>query len=223
MREVEAAEAAGKPLVVEVAAFDFDGTLTRRDTLLPYLRRSLGWPRFLLALLRSSPWLAAYACRLTSNHRAKARLLQASLGGRSAAQIERWSADFVAQYLPRQWQEETLARLHWHQQQGHGCVIVSASPGIYLHGVGDALHMDAVLCTELEIRDGTLTGRMATRNCHGEEKVLRLQAWLAGRGVSVASVVLHAYGDSRGDVPLLNLADYAHYQGQPWVRPPAGK
>jgi phosphatidylglycerophosphatase C len=202
---------------VEIAAFDFDGTLTRRDTLLPYLLGSLGWPRFLLALLRSSPWLAAYACRLISNHRAKARLLQVSLGGRSAAQVERWSADFVAQYLPEQWQEETLARLRWHQQQGHRCVIVSASPGIYLHGVGEALRLDAVLCTELEVRDGTLTGRMTTRNCHGEEKVLRLQAWLAGRGLSAASVVLHAYGDSRGDVQLLNLADYAHYQGQPWV------
>jgi phosphatidylglycerophosphatase C len=202
----------------EVAAFDFDGTLTRRDTLLPYLWRSLGWPRFLLAVLRSSPWLAAYACRLTSNHRAKARLLHASFSGCSAVQIERWSADFVAQYLPRQWQDETLARLRWHQQQGHRCVIVSASPGIYLHGVGEALRVDAVLCTELEVRDGTLTGRMATRNCHGEEKVLRMQAWLAGRGMPAASVVLHAYGDSRGDVPLLNLADYAHYQGQPWVR-----
>lgn len=204
--------------VEEVAAFDFDGTLTRRDTLLPYLRRSLGWPRFLWALLQSAPWLAAYACRLISNHKAKARLLQASLGGRSMADIERWSADFVTHYLPRQWQEETLARLQWHQQQGHRCMIVSASPGIYLHRVGELLRMDAVLCTELEVQDGALTGRMQTRNCHGEEKVLRLQAWRAGRGDAGAPFILHAYGDSRGDVPLLNLADYAHYQGQPWVR-----
>lgn len=215
-----AAGAAASPAAV-VAAFDFDGTLTRRDTLLPYLRRGLGWPRFLLALLRSSPWLAAYACGLTSNHIAKARLLQASLGGRTEQEGVQWAADFVANYLPRQWQQETLAQLAQHRKLGHCCVIVSASPGIYLHRVGDVLGMDAVICTELEVQRGTLTGRLSTPNCHGEEKVRRLQAWLAGRADPGAQITLHAYGDSRGDVPLLNLADYAWYKGQAWACKPS--
>ncbi|MDP1566800.1 MAG: haloacid dehalogenase-like hydrolase, partial [Polaromonas sp.] len=80
---------------VEVAAFDFDGTLTRRDTLLPYLWRGLGWPRFMWALLLSGPWLAAYALRLMSNHRAKARLLRVALGGRADAEIAQWTDTFV--------------------------------------------------------------------------------------------------------------------------------
>jgi phosphatidylglycerophosphatase C len=205
---------------VEVAAFDFDGTLTRRDSFLPYLQRGLGWPRFLLALLLSSPWLAAYVLRLMSNHRAKARLLKVALGGRSDEAIAQWTEVFVQRYLPAQWQPDMLARLRSHQQLGHCCVIVSASPGIYLHETGRVLGVDAVLCTELVSRDGALTGDMATPNCHGQEKVRRLQDWLAARGLQQA-VVLHAYGDSSGDMPLLNLADYAHYQGQPWVRKPA--
>lgn len=204
----------------EVAAFDFDGTLTRRDTLLPYLRRGLGWPRFLWALVRSSPWLAAFALRLISNHRAKARLLKFSLGGLTDAEIEQWSIAFVRQYLPGQWDPDTLARLRHHQQSGHCCVIVSASPGIYLHDAGRALGVDGVICTELANCGGSLTGSMATPNCHGQEKVRRLQAWLTGHGFE-KTVTLHAYGDSSGDVPLLNLADYAHYQGQPWVRQPS--
>lgn len=204
---------------VEVAAFDFDGTLTRRDTLLPYLWRGLGWPRFVWALLLSGPWLAAFALRLISNHRAKARLLKTALGGRSDEEIAQWTATFVQHYLPAQWQPDMLARLRSHQQLGHCCVMVSASPGIYLHEAGRVLGMEAVLCTELVTRGGALTGEMATPNCHGQEKVRRLQDWLAVRGLSQA-VVLHAYGDSSGDVPLLNLADYGHYQGQPWVRKP---
>ena len=210
------------PSVLVVAAFDFDGTLTRRDTLLPYLRRSLGWPRFLLTLLQSAPWLAAYACRLISNHRAKARLLRVCLGGRSLAEVERWSNDFAARYLPGQWRPEALAKLRWHQQRGDCCVMVSASPGIYLHRVGKVLHMNAVLCTELAVQDDVLTGSMSTRNCHGEEKVLRLQAWLAGQPFAAKPVVLHAYGDSHGDIPLLNLADYAHYRGSPWAHKTSG-
>ena len=211
------------PVPAELAAFDFDGTLTRGDTLLPFLRRSLGWPHFFLALLLSAPWLAAYACRLISNHRAKARLLRVALGGRSVAQIEHWATDFVTHYLPDQWQARTLTRLHWHRERGHVCVMVSASPGIYLHLAGDLLHMDAVLCTELEVQTGVLTGNMLARNCHGEEKVVRLQAWLAGRYEAGTQPILHAYGDSPGDIPLLNLADYAHYQGQPWARKTPGR
>jgi phosphatidylglycerophosphatase C len=202
---------------VTIAAFDFDGTLTRRDTLLPYLWRSLGWPGFLLAVFKSSPWLAAYALRLTSNHKAKARLLHVSLGGRSEVEIARWTADFVARYLPQQWRAEALAQLAQHQQLGHCCVLVSASPGIYLHAVGQALGLDAVICTELQVQGGVLTGRMATPNCYGEEKVRRLQAWLAKRGgPPQALTTLHAYGDSRGDLALLGLADYAFYKGRPW-------
>ena len=68
--------------LVEVAAFDFDGTLTRRDTLLPYLWRGLGWPRFLVGLLLSGPWLAAFALRLMSNHRAKGALTWKLRNGR---------------------------------------------------------------------------------------------------------------------------------------------
>ena len=59
-----------------VAAFDFDGTLTWRDTLGPFLRRLLGTPGYLWLLFACSPWLLAWLLRLTSNHRAKARLLQ---------------------------------------------------------------------------------------------------------------------------------------------------
>ena len=212
------AASAATPPTEKLAAFDFDGTLTQGDTLLPYLRRGLGWPGFVWALLLSAPWLAAYACGLLSNQRAKARLLQVSLGGRSEVEIERWSADFVTHYLPQQWNNETLQRLRHHQRLGHCCVIVSASPGIYLHRVAEVLGLDAAICTELEVAGGALTGQMRTANCYGAEKVRRLQAWRAGRGDASAPTTLYAYGDSRGDVALLNLADWAWYQGRPWAR-----
>lgn len=201
-----------------VAAFDFDGTLTHRDTLLPFLIRSLGWPKFLRALLLSAPWLAAYALHLMSNHRAKARLLQVSLIDWSPAQAQREAEHFVTHYLPGQWRVWGLQQLVQHQRQGHRCVIVSASPGIYLHAVAASLGVDAVLCTEMELHGGRYSGRMATPNCHGEQKVLRLQAWLRATFGEGTLPELHAYGDTRGDLPLLHLADHAWYRGKPWRR-----
>lgn len=199
-----------------VAAFDFDGTLTWRDTLLPFLHRLLGTPTLLRVLFICSPWLVAYALHLTSNHRAKAVLLQASLAGRTQAEVQRFAQAFVREYLPLQWRPWALRQLVQHQRAGHRCIIVSASTSLYMHLVGESLGVDAVLCTEMEVADGRYTGRMATANCHGEEKVRRLQAWLATEYGDTAAPELHAYGDTRGDLPLLRLAGSAWYREKPW-------
>jgi len=198
-----------------VAAFDFDGTLTWRDTLLPFLHRLLGTPTLLWVLFICSPWLIAYALRLTSNHRAKAVLLQAALAGRTQAEVQRCAQAFVREYLPLQWRPWAMHQLVQHQQQGHRCVIVSASTSLYMHLVGESLGVDAVLCTEMETAGGHYTGRMATANCHGEEKVRRLQAWLANE-FGATPPLLHAYGDTSGDRPMLRLASVAWYREKPW-------
>jgi phosphatidylglycerophosphatase C len=200
-----------------IAAFDFDGTLTRRDTLLPFLIHSLGWPKFLWAILLSSPWLVAFALRLMRNHRAKARLLKVSLAGLSEAQAQQQAQRFVALYLPTQWHTWGMAQLREHQRLGHPCVIVSASPNVYLRAVASKLGVNALLCTEMTLRDGHYTGEMATPNCHGEQKVIRLQTWLRENFPNEAQPEIHAYGDTPGDYPLLRMADRAWYRAQPWA------
>jgi len=208
-------EAVNEPQGVVVAAFDFDGTLTWRDTLLPFLHRLLGTPTLLWVLFVCSPWLAGYALRLISNHRAKAVLLQASLAGRPQAAVQRCALAFVKDDLPQQWRPWGLKQLVQHQHAGHRCVLVTASTSPYMHLVGASLGVDAVLCTEMEVVAGRYTGRMATPNCHGEEKRRRLQAWLAAEfGADLPQ--LHAYGDTRGDLPLLRLAQQAWYRQRPW-------
>lgn len=205
--------AAARPVV---AAFDFDGTLTRSDTLLPFLRRLLGLPTLLWVLFICSPWLAGYVLRLISNHRAKAVLLKAALADRSVTEVERCARAFVQNDLPQQWRPWGLQQLVQHQQAGHRCVLVTASTSPYMHLVGASLGVDAVLCTEMEAVDGRYTGHMATANCHGEEKVRRLQAWLAAK-YGRAQPGLHAYGDTKGDWPMLRLAQQAWYREKPWA------
>lgn len=201
-----------------IAAFDFDGTLTRGDSFRLFLARGLGWPRFLWALLRCSPWLAAYALRLMPNNVAKARLMRVTLSGRSTAEMQDWTARWLANDLPGQLQDWTMARLAWHRQAGHCCVMVSASPDIYLRRAAEQLGFDALICTEMAVEGGCLTGLMRTPNCHGEQKVLRLKAWLSERFglASFAGMTLYAYGDTAGDKPMLRLAGQAWYRGRPW-------
>ena len=199
-----------------VAAFDFDGTLTRGDSLGKFLVHFLGWPRFLGKLLLCSPWLLAYLLGLQTNHRAKAQLLKQCFAGQSSTEVDRAASEFVTTQLPKLWLDWGLAQLIEHQKKGHCCVIVSASPSVYLHQVGRVLGVDAVLCTEMEVIDGQLTGLMASPNCHGEEKVRRLQNWREHGSGPPNWVELHAYGDSPADHPMLSIATQAWYRGRPW-------
>lgn len=192
------------------AFFDFDGTLTTRDTLVPFLRQLRGSARFMFDLAAVSPWLAAYAVGLVANDRAKERLLTRCLRGLPAADLARAGEGYARESLPALQRADLVERLRWHQEQGHLCVLVSASPDVYLrdwaaaHGVAD------VLCTALEHdAGGRMTGRLQGRNCYGEEKVRRIRAWLQERVLQDRGTpaYTYAYGDTRGDLPMLHFAD----------------
>ena len=202
-----------------VAAFDFDGTLTWRDTFVPFLARGLGWPRFVLALLQCSPWLAGYALRLVRNDVAKQKLMRLTLKGRSAAEMDAWTTRWLERDFPGQLRPQAMAQLAAHQRAGHCCVMVSASPDIYLPRVARQLGFDGLICTEMAVNGDRLTGLMRTPNCYGEQKVLRLTAWVRERFGADAAVTLHAYGDTSGDKPMLRLARHAWYRGKPWKQP----
>ncbi len=201
---------------LHVAAFDFDGTLTRGDSLLPFLAGALGWPRFAVALLKTLPWLAGHALGLVRNDVAKCKLFKAVWTGVPVATAQTWAARWAEHKLPGLLQDWTLRRLAWHQAAGHCCVIVSASPSIYLQAAADRLGLDGLVCTELDVAGGRLTGAMRTPNCHGEQKVLRLNAWLAERfsPAEREGLTLYAYGDTSGDRPMLAMADHAWYRGR---------
>jgi phosphatidylglycerophosphatase C len=185
-----------------LAAFDLDGTLTRRDTLMPFLVRALGAGRAYRAVLASSLPLAR-AAALGGTHRdlAKAAVLRRVLGGLPLAPLAEASESFADHVVVHGLRPEVLARVEWHRAEGHELVLVSASPELYVAPIGRLLGFDEVLATRLEVDDGRLTGGLVGANCRGPEKVARLRRW---RGDALA--LAYAYGDSAGDREMLALA-----------------
>jgi len=187
-----------------VAFFDFDGTLTTGDSLMPFLKHLVGQRRYLAGLATLSPVLLAYLSGMMRNDRAKERVFRHFLRGYSRQELQAAGAGFNQETLPRLLRPEGMERLQWHQGQGHACVLLSASPDIYLEDWAGRQGMQAVLCTRLAYENGIATGSFQGLNCFGTEKVARLQTWLKDRHPSVT----YAYGDSKGDLPMLRAVTH---------------
>jgi phosphatidylglycerophosphatase C len=195
-----------------VAAFDFDGTLTRRETLLPFLLYTLGAAAVARHAFILAPTLAGYGLGLIRNDIAKERVMTQCLKGIGFDALRKRGEGFAAEVLPGLLRREAMQRFEWHKQQGHRCVVISASLEIYVRPWAINSGFDDVIATRLEMQeDGCTTGKLSGANCFGVEKVRRLQALLG----NMDNYTLYAYGDSRGDKELLSSADHAYYQQFP--------
>jgi phosphatidylglycerophosphatase C len=189
----------------QVAAFDFDKTLSNRDNVTPFLRRVIGTRRLAATFAITSPFLVRAALMDSQRDAAKAAVLRRVLGGRSVADLARVADGFAAAVVEGHLRQEAVERATWHRDQGHQLVIVSASLALYLEPIARLLGFDAALGTDLAVgSDGRLTGELASPNVRHDEKVRRLEAWLG----SDRNVELWAYGDSGGDRELLARADH---------------
>ena len=194
----------------ELALFDFDGTLTRRDTYTRLLRYVAGSPRFYVSVAILLPAFAGYLVGRLSNTDLKIRMLTRILGGWSVGRYHELADQFAREHVPPLLREDAVQRLRWHRARGDRVIVVSASMREWLepfcreHGV-------ELLCTEVEVVEGRLTGRLVGSNCSGVEKVRRIQ-----RHVDLTQfVAVHAYGDSRGDREMLAMAHHAWYRRFP--------
>ncbi len=188
-----------------VAAFDFDGTLSTRDNVVPFLRTAVGTRRLAAALAAIGPRLAAGAVDDSRRDAAKAALVRWTLTGYDAEELRAVAGRFAERVVRRHLRPDAVQRAEWHHGQGHELVIVSASFAAYLEPIAARLGFDAALGTELEVGpDGRLTGELAGANVRRGEKARRLDEWLGARPAFV-----WAYGDSTGDRELFERADRA--------------
>ncbi len=190
-----------------IAVFDFDGTLTTKDTLFDFTRFYYGNIRFFAGLILVSPTLILHKLGLVSGEKAKKSFLRYFFGNRN---IESFN-EVCARYRMRVNEivnPLALKRMEWHRQQGHLIVIDSASPENWIKPWADSVGVDVVIATRLKVEDGLITGDFLGNNCNGVEKVNRLKDVFP----DIESWQMYAYGDSSGDKELLALADYSFYR-----------
>jgi phosphatidylglycerophosphatase C len=189
-----------------VAAFDVDGTLTWTDSFMLFLRFVSGRWGFVARMIGLVPVFLAYLVRLRSRDATKNLLMKAFLAGMSQARYDRWCQDFARVAYPIIIRPDAMARLNSHLGVRDDVALVSASLEGYLTPWAQTLGVETVLATQVEVRDGMLTGAMAGQNCRCEQKLARIKAQFGD------APLVAAYGDSRGDEEMLEACQNPGYR-----------
>jgi phosphatidylglycerophosphatase C len=190
-----------------VAVFDLDGTLTWRDTLLPFLLSFLRrHPRRVMGLWRMPLALLSFVAQGRDRGALKSRVIRMVMGGAARTDIDACADAFVDTLRPRhRLRPAALAALEAHRTAGDHLVLLSASPDLYVPRIGRRLGFERTLCTELEWRADRLEGALRTANRRGAEK-LRCLTWLRTQYPDLPIV---AYGNSASDLDHMRQADRA--------------
>jgi phosphatidylglycerophosphatase C len=188
---------------MQLAVFDLDGTITRHDTLVPYI----------LGFLKRRPWrLLGFACVIPALLRfvlrrdrgdLKAGLIHWTLGGARRADLQAWTTAFVPALLARGTFKQALTQVAQHREANDVLILMSASVDLYVPAIGRALGFAETICTGVRWRGERLDGRLTTPNVRGEEKARHLKT-LRTKYPNLAVI---AYGNAASDLPHLTLAD----------------
>lgn len=189
---------------MKLAVFDLDGTITRRDTGLPYaLGFPMSAPRKILGVLVFLGPLFLFALGRRDHGQLKAAFFRSILGGATRSQIESWTAQFVPALLKDGVFTDALTTIARHRQEGARLVLMSASPDLYAPTISAALGFDEVICTGMRWNGDRLDGHLTTPNRRGREKTRCFKA-LRTRYPDLRTA---AYGNAGTDLDHLRLAD----------------
>ena len=192
---------------MNLALFDFDGTITTTDTFTSFMRFAVRPARALAGGVLLAPIVVGYRLNRLSARRARPIVARVGFWGERAESVRMLGRKYASEVLPGVVRERALERIKWHRRQGDRVVVVSASLDVYLGPWCEAHGVDRV-CTQLEEHRGRLTGRYCAGDCSGQAKVQRI---LERYDISQYSVV-YAYGDTIEDREMLELAHRKYYR-----------
>ena len=192
---------------MNIAFFDFDGTITTRDTLFEFIRFCKGNIRFYLGIFINSPMIIAYKLGIIPNWKAKEYLLSYFFKGSPEDDILEKGRDFSKHVIPSIIRQEALNEIEKHKSKNTKIVVVTASFSIWIKPWCDSLNLE-LIATEYEVIKKVISGKIQGINCHGPEKVKRIKKRFDLKNFSL----VYAYGDEKSDLPMLSLADIKYFK-----------
>lgn len=190
-----------------IAFFDFDGTITTKDTLLEFIKFYRGTFGFLTGFLLHGHWLVAMKLKWISNQVVKEKILRHFFKNENEQQFISRCNYFNQHVLPSLIRPKAIREIKKLKEQDVLVVVVSASPENWIRPWTEAIGVE-LIASRLEVKNGMITGKITGKNCHGPEKVRRIKE----KYVISDYAEVFAYGDSNGDKDMLELAKNAFYK-----------
>jgi len=194
---------------MDLALFDFDGTITVDPTYPAFVRFAVRPRRKLFGGIFLMPLILAYRIGLVSDHRIRLAISRVAFWGEDPRRLRTLGAEFARNALPPLVRPEALDRIEWHKKRGDRVVVVSAALDAYIEPWCEAVGVESV-CTEMEIRNDRLTGKYLAGDCCGHEKAKRVQARYRLMDYSD----IYSYGDTDEDREMLDMATKKYFRWQ---------
>jgi phosphatidylglycerophosphatase C len=192
---------------MNLALFDFDGTITVSDTFSSFVRFAVRPTRMLAGRVLLSPLVLGYRLHVVSACQARPVVARFGFKGEKTACLRELGLKYSTEVLPATLRRRALERIEWHKAQGDDVVVVSASLDVYVRPWCESVGVQCI-CTTFEERNGRVTGRSVHGDCSGPEKVRRiLETYELGR-----YSVIYAYGDTSEDREMLEIAHRKYYR-----------
>lgn len=190
-----------------IAFFDFDGTITTRDSFLEFIKYSKGSFAFYFGFALHSPVIAAFKLGLITNSDAKQIIMRHFFGKMSKEEFQQVADRFSEEVIPSLIRPKALKEIQTLQKSGTEIIIVSASAENWVKQWSTQIGAGWI-ATRLELIEDKITGKIAGANCFGEEKVRRIKEEFDLNNYRE----IYCYGDSPGDRPMLSLGTISFYK-----------
>lgn len=194
-----------------LALFDFDGTITSKDTYTEFIKYAVSPRKFAIGFVTLLPYIIGYKLGWVSGPDIRPKLSWFAFKDVDTASLNELGERYAREIIPTFLRPNAIERIRWHKQQGDEIAIVSASLDTYLRHWCDLQGFD-LICTQLEIKDGICTGRYVNGDCTGAEKARRV-----GENYKLSDFEkVYCYGDSSEDDELLSLGTerFFRWKGQ---------
>lgn len=186
--------------------FDFDGTLTYKDTMFLFLK-FYNPSKFITEFIKHIPLFILLKLKLADTEKVKKSFIASILKGERKEKIEEKAQQFFDENYPQIIRENALDFIHNMDRQKTESFIVSASLDIWVQPFAKKFGM-TLLSTEGEYQNGIFTGNFVGANCNGDEKVARIRKAIEGKRFDKTI----AFGDTSGDKPMLKWANESHFK-----------
>lgn len=186
--------------------FDFDGTITYKDTMFMYLK-FYDPAKFRLQFLKHVPLFILLKLKLAETEKVKKSFIGSILKGQTKEKIEKKAQEFFEHNYPKIVRENAMDFIKNIDRNNTQSLLVTASLDIWTKPFADALQMQLV-STRAEFKNGVFTGNFIGKNCNGKEKLVRIKEQIDNSKYDK----IIAFGDTSGDKYMLKWANEGHYQ-----------